>query len=106
MSYLRTTITFKGRAKEFVSDLGKNKSSIISSLIVNALRDGTMLEILKDQLPQKQAIDLAEKHCVNSHILTQQQTEIISTISAQERDKSLSLNTKESEKTSLSEFDL
>jgi len=60
----KTTITFKGRAKDFVNDLGQNKSIIISNLIAQALKDGSMITVLEDQLPRKLANKIAQKHCI------------------------------------------
>lgn len=115
MESYKTTITFKGRARDFVNDLGQNKSIIISNLIAQALKDGSILTVLEDQLPRKLANKIAQKHCNTLMSSPENDAIVEEKRHAQKQEtnkktgvssKAKPLKTEETEQATLSEFDL
>ena len=47
-SILKTTITFKGTAKNLVSKLGYSKSAVVNALITDAIKSGKIVDYLAE----------------------------------------------------------
>ncbi len=56
----KTTITFKGMAKNVVGRLGHSKSVIINALVTDALKSGKMADFLIEYFPASRVNELLE----------------------------------------------
>ena len=56
----KTTITFKGMAKNVVGRLGHSKSVIINALVTDALKSGKMADFLIEYFPVSRVNELLE----------------------------------------------
>ena len=61
----KTTICFRGVAKEFILELEHNKSNVINALIAEAIDNGRIVDILRKLLPGKRVDMLVNKYEIN-----------------------------------------
>lgn len=54
----KTTITFKGKTKELVAQLGHSKSSIINALVTDAIKSGKMSEYLTEHFTNERTKEI------------------------------------------------
>ena len=64
----KTTICFRGIAKEFILELEHNKSNVINALISDAIDNGSIVDILRKLLPGKKVDMLVEKYDISQSL--------------------------------------